>query len=93
MFIKTKSGSTYEVDDGKKLVRRLCGVLDPTSRQGKDDEWKKYEIASFINQGELTFLLFDWTGQGNCTITSQIIEIINKDGIIVSNLSQHKINN
>lgn len=38
----TTSGSVYEVDEKNHNIRRLIGKGDPTPRQGKDGEWRKY---------------------------------------------------
>jgi len=48
---ETYSGSLYEVDDDTKQVRRLIGVKNPTPRQGKDGEWKKFTTHSQIVAG------------------------------------------
>lgn len=42
----TETGSMYEINTETKQVRRLNGTADPTPRQGKDGEWRKYEYIS-----------------------------------------------
>jgi len=42
MIFRTQSNSVYEVDFDNKKVRRINGVNEPTARQGKDGEWRKY---------------------------------------------------
>ncbi len=42
MIFRTQSNSVYEVDFDNKMVRRINGVNEPTARQGKDGEWRKY---------------------------------------------------
>jgi hypothetical protein len=45
MIFKTESGSTYEVDLEKKLIRRLRNTsnFSPTERQGEDEKFKHYD--------------------------------------------------
>jgi hypothetical protein len=80
----TKSGSTYEVNETDKQVRRLNGENDPTPRQGKDGEWKPYDtILSGIEIGRSVMIV--WTsdiqpppveGSLPTTITSPVIKIV-----------------
>jgi hypothetical protein len=54
----TISGSTYEVDQDNKKIRRLKGKADPTPRQGQDGEWREYINLSPIKIGEA--VLIQW---------------------------------
>ena len=48
MQFKTISGSLYEVDQENKQIRRLNGTNDPSPRQGKDGDFRKYSEISSI---------------------------------------------
>ena len=71
MIYKTETGSLYQVDEENKRVRRIEGVKAPTPRQGKDGEWKEYKVFQRLSDG---CLWFDWTGLGNGTVTSRVVE-------------------
>jgi hypothetical protein len=66
----TVSGSIYLVDEDKKMVTRVIGKENPTTRQGEDCVWKEYKKILHTAGGSI---FFDWTGQGNGTMTSQIL--------------------
>jgi hypothetical protein len=51
MKFETVSGSTYEVDQEAKRIRRLSGTRPAQPRQGNDGEWKDYEALSPIEVG------------------------------------------
>lgn len=68
MYVKTISGSLYEVDEQQKRVRRLYGAKNPTPRQGKDGDWRTYVSLSHI--GESLFIM--WNDEGQGTLTSAI---------------------
>lgn len=81
----TESGSTYEVDEENKRVRRLAGKADPTPRQGKDGEWKSYKAhavclgigALFLWDKKTTPLLpGSEEGTSPVTMTSPVKEIL-----------------
>ena len=94
MFFKTISGSVYELDTKEKRVRRLAGVKEPTSRQGHDGDWKVYELLHVLgNSDGKPFFLFDWTGLGNGTATSQIAEIVDDHENIFGALTETLLNN
>lgn len=57
----THSGSTYEVDDVKKRIRRLNGTKSPTQRQGADGSWRSYVEVSSIEVGRSVIILWDLT--------------------------------
>jgi hypothetical protein len=73
MVFKTESGSAYEVDAEGKRIRRLHGVLDPTSRQGTDGTWKTYEDLTDIEVGRPVLIM--WFGS-DATVTSYVTEIL-----------------
>lgn len=69
---KTETGSIYEVDTEKKLVRRIEGTKPPTERQGEDGVWKSYERLYIYENG----LLFTWKtkdGVAKSTLTSKLV--------------------
>ena len=70
----TESGSLYELDPANRRVRRISGERAPTPRQGTDGEWKTYESwMPFIHPDGALAVWFDWTGRGNGTWTSPIV--------------------
>ena len=58
--------SLYEVDDEKKLIRRVGGVNPPTDNFGFDDDWIPYQE---VEVGHRLTILF---GTGRLTITSPL---------------------
>lgn len=74
MIYKTETGSVYQVDEPGKRVRRLSGTAAPTPRQGQDGEWKTYASVEVLNTSIGRQLWVDWTGAGNGTLTSPIVE-------------------
>lgn len=56
MKFETLSGSVYEVDKARKLIRRLSGKHDPTPRQGVDGLWKRYGSVSIELQKNATII-------------------------------------
>lgn len=76
MIHVTKSGSVYEVDVPGKRVRRLHGEQDPTPRQGKDGEWRAYAAMYWVTG---RCLVFDWAGDGKCTMTSAVMKSFEND--------------
>jgi hypothetical protein len=71
MIFYTESGSAYELDISNTQIRRLGGKEDPTPRQGKDGEWKKYEFCSEVIVG--LPVLIQWEGVRS-TVTSYVTE-------------------
>ena len=61
MKFTTHTGSTYEVDDSTKQVRRLTGKADPTPRQGKDGAWRKYADITEARVGQPVVIF--WTDE------------------------------
>jgi hypothetical protein len=93
MIVKTKTGSVYEIDEQNKRVRRMQGVIDPTPRQGKDGEWKEYKTVAVVGQPPAVGFFFDWTGLGNGTLTSPIVELIEDDGTVLHGPLERKVKN
>lgn len=52
MLFQTVNGSSYEVDQENKKIRRLSGSSNPTNRQGKDGDWKTFFNISPIVEGK-----------------------------------------
>lgn len=52
MIFITQSGSTYEVNQEQKMVRRLNGKGDATPRQGKDGEWRPFKVMTPVLVGQ-----------------------------------------
>lgn len=61
MLFITETGSTYEVDQADKRIRRLSGVDNPTPRVGKDGEWRSYESITGLEVGSQAIIL--WSPQ------------------------------
>ena len=61
MIFRTISGSRYEIDFEAKKIRRLHGMINPTTRQGLDGEWKPYTdiVPETIEIGKPVFILWD----------------------------------
>lgn len=64
--------STYEIDQEARLVRRVSGLREPSPRQGQDGVWQAYTFAH-IELGQP--MVIDYTGEGRCTVTSNVLEI------------------
>lgn len=79
MLIKTISGSTYEIIEEEKQIRRLYGTEKPTLRQGNDGEWKDYWALSFIENFNDKILIIFWDNAGKATMTSPITNVIFDD--------------
>ena len=78
MIIKTQSGSTYQLDQENKRVRRLHGTQAPTSFQRQDGEYREYIEIAGLEVGK-SFVIV-WKGREDgfvqpATITSPIVEI------------------
>jgi hypothetical protein len=76
MIFKTISGSTYELDQPNKRIRRLNGTEDPTPRQGADGEWKTFNNCTDVREGNS--VLIQWEGE-RCTVTSIVKSISSSD--------------
>lgn len=91
MKFQTITGSLYELNKDIKSIRRLNGANDPTPRQGKDGEWRKYANTSDIEVGSRVIIVWgndtellnetkeDLARNGGfavpTTITSQVVSI------------------
>ncbi len=51
ILFDTASGSSYEVNQESKTIRRLRGTHDSTPRQGADGEWKPYRAITALTEG------------------------------------------
>jgi hypothetical protein len=87
MKFYTCSGSIYEVDQETKRIRRLIGTGDPTTRQGKDGEWRAYERLDlevgesawiFWNPKTTSLLEGNAFGGTPTTVTSPVVNIERK---------------
>lgn len=58
MIFITESGSTYEVDEVLKKVRRLRGQADPTPRQGSDGNWREFDSISPVLVGQPVLIVW-----------------------------------
>jgi len=91
MIFHTETGSIYEIDQANKQVRRLTGKNDPTPRQNKDEQWRKFSAHSPVIKGEN--VVFFWGDETNllpetkaaglnsaipATITSLVVEIVDE---------------
>lgn len=78
---KTETGSTYEADRARRLIRRLGNAegREPTERQGADGIWKSYaDLDLMLWQRALITWRYDETGLGRIartTLTSVVTEI------------------
>ncbi len=84
MILSTESGSRYEVNTETKQLRRLEGRLGPTTRIGKDGEWRSFKniVPNPIQVG--MNLIIEWgddvkpmTEEGGVpiTLTSPVVRI------------------
>ena len=69
---RTASGSTYEVDEERRLIRRVSGTHPPTENQGEDGHWQFYHAVTVTPTG---CLLIAWHGTKG-TLTSRIVETV-----------------
>lgn len=77
MIFYTESGSTYELDRSNNQIRRLNGTEDPTPRQGKDGEWKKFSACTEVQKGYSVIIEWDNVqNPGKCTVTSPVKDIL-----------------
>lgn len=79
------SNSVYEIDSSGKRIRRLEGKENPTPRQGKDGEWRRYSMASEVEVGQPFAVVWDVESSekgfiGKATTTSPIVSV--DDGLI-----------
>ncbi len=68
--------SLYEVDDQKKMIRRLHGTAEPTPRIGTDGEWRPYQDYAQTDVGLV--VVWPWindNGTVPTTITSKVVKV------------------
>lgn len=67
----TKSGATYEVDEGEKKFRRVGphsdGIIQP------DEEWHEFEYMSQITKGVGVYFLY--AGGEKARMTTEVVNI------------------
>ncbi len=74
--VTSESGSVYEIDRERKLIRRLSGSHAPTERQGADGEWKKYADMEGLSLGDRLLIIWNVANEiRQCTQTSGIVKI------------------
>lgn len=56
LVFETASGSTYEIDQEAKKIRRVMGARAPQPRQGRDGEWRAYRDVSPLEIGDPVFI-------------------------------------
>lgn len=86
----TETGSVYEVDEKRKLIRRLEGESNPTPRVGNDGMWKAFSSLMNVNVGFRALICWDkernssdptmnsltYIGGDPATLTSKVVKII-----------------
>ncbi len=78
-FVLTETGSIYQIDHANKLIRRLEGKNAPTTRVGKDGEWKPFEAieSSFYGDSGLSIVWrIDETEEGPVKRTTQTSPVV-----------------
>lgn len=83
-FIKTESGSIYEIDEAHSRARRLTGNGPPTTRVG--ETWREYvDIQCIVGQPML--LVWEYVVENSSqmvaksTLTSTVIDITNNQEV------------
>lgn len=77
----TETGSTYEVDEARKLVRRVAGKGNPTPRVGHDHIWKQYKDINGVEVGGVAMITWNVSEDEfslplyQCTMTSKIVKV------------------
>lgn len=80
MILKTEN-STYELDESKRLLRRVSGDGEPTYNFGKDGIFKQYNMISIPKVGTRLGVIWnspldpDWDGVIHTSRTTIIQEI------------------
>lgn len=87
MIFITESGSTYEIDQDAKKIRRLEGKTGCTPRVGVDGEWKDIISAHPILEGMPVVITWGKdihpppvVGSTPATVTSRVVEIVEDTG-------------
>jgi hypothetical protein len=74
----TVSGSAYEVDLLRRLIRRTGNAAgrQPTPYQGSDGTWRCYHSVAVLTSKEgWSVVLIDWDGTGAVTFTSAVVTL------------------
>lgn len=61
MVVKTESGSTYEVRDGGKAVRRVPGACSPALQRLVPEEWRACERVTIATVGGVRRLVITYS--------------------------------
>ncbi len=56
---ETASGSTYELDEKNRKIRRVTGMKTPQPRQGRDGDWKPYAAVTEVRIGYPMIISWD----------------------------------
>lgn len=76
IFLRTQSGSIYQIDPDQSRIRRIQGIREPTQLQ--TDNWKTYTSISDIKIGSSVLIKWKDPAEGYiqpATITSPITTI------------------
>lgn len=82
MLIRTETGSTYEIDQQNKKIRRLHNLRgrQPTEHQGTDGEWKPYEEIVNLKVGSSLVVVWSYIPNEWANVpalqTSPVVEIL-----------------
>lgn len=73
----TETGSVYELDRTKQMMRRMSGEDRPTPNQGEDGVWKPYGAITEVKVGVPVLVTWGWDDEGilHRTITSPVMVI------------------
>ncbi len=74
ILLTTQSGSHYELEPEARRIRRVTSTHPPTTRQGRDGEWKSFAETSTPNEGESLVVVWRVRDDGvsECLITSPV---------------------
>jgi hypothetical protein len=74
----TESGSAYDVDLDRRLIRRTGNAAGrPTTRkQGPDWQWKPFRnLVGVMYAGGERAILIDWDGTRDGTVTTPVVTV------------------
>ena len=70
------ANSLYELDLDASRIRRVLGQEPPTSRQGDDGQWRRFEGISQVRVGDRMLIVWSREGEkARSTLTSTVVEI------------------
>lgn len=70
---ETESGSSYELDEANRRIRRLSGKRPPHRSQPPDGEWKSYIAISTVHVGRRLAVSWEFD---DTVFTSRIARIL-----------------